>query len=64
MAVNALLRERLEDEHRRLDEEIERMLRWRWTAPCELQQLKKQKLAIKDRLHRIAFTDRSVTEAA
>ncbi len=62
--MNAVMRERLEDDHRRLDEEIERMLGRRWADPHELQQLKKQKLAIKDRLHRQAPIDQVVTKAA
>ena len=62
--MNAFERERLQDDHRRLDDEIERLLRWRWTDPYELQQLKKQKLAIKDRLHRIVSLDQSAEQAA
>ncbi|MEZ5931974.1 MAG: YdcH family protein [Alphaproteobacteria bacterium] len=57
--MNAFERERLRDDHRRLDEEIARRLRRPWTDPTELQQLKKQKLAIKDRLHRSVSLDRS-----
>ena len=62
--MNAIMQRRLEDDHKRLDEEIERMLRRRWTDAFELQQLKKQKLAIKDRLHRMTQSDQLVTEAA
>ncbi|NJO37113.1 MAG: YdcH family protein [Rhizobiales bacterium] len=47
-----------------MDEEIERMQQRPWANPHELQQLKKRKLAIRDRLHRIAPADRLVTEAA
>ncbi len=62
--MNAVLRERLKDDHRRVAEEIDRLLLRRWIDPDELQRLKKQKLAIKDRLHRIGSVGRLETEAA
>jgi hypothetical protein len=64
LQVNAFETERLRDDHRRLDEGIERRLRRRWTDPTELQQLKKRKLALKDRLHRASRLDRLATQAA
>lgn len=45
---------RLLSVHRRLDEEIRRHQRQRWPDLTRIQRLKKLKLAIKDRLHRIA----------
>ncbi|MEM7044883.1 MAG: YdcH family protein [Pseudomonadota bacterium] len=62
--MNVLIRERLEADHRRLDEAIERMLQRRWADPYELQQMKKQKLAIKDRLHRAVPFYRSEKQVA
>lgn len=44
---------RLTVTHRRLDEEIRRELRRRFPDTMRLLRLKKLKLAIKDRLHRI-----------
>ncbi|MGI9435056.1 MAG: DUF465 domain-containing protein [Geminicoccaceae bacterium] len=40
------------------------MLRWRWADRHELQQLKKQKLAIKDRLQGAALARRSLSQVA
>jgi hypothetical protein len=40
--------------HRRLDEEIRRELKRRFPDSVRLLRLKKLKLAIKDRLHRVA----------
>lgn len=57
-------KKRLHDDHRRLDHEIAQSLQSRWTDPIELQQLKKQKLAIKDRLHQITRLDQSAIQAA
>ncbi len=62
--MNAVMQKRLVDDHRRLDEEIDRMLQRRWADPYKIQQLKKQKLAIKDRLHCLASDDQMATEAA
>jgi hypothetical protein len=61
--MNALERRRLQETHRRLNDEIARRLRGRWADPLELQRLKKKKLAIKDWLHRIA-SDHKATQAA
>ncbi|NJO36600.1 MAG: YdcH family protein [Rhizobiales bacterium] len=62
--MNVFERKRLQDDHRRLDQEIAQRLQRRWTDPIELQQLKKQKLAIKDLLHRVACLDPSAPQSA
>ena len=62
--MNAFESKRLQDDHRRLDEEIARRLQRRWTDPIELQQLKKQKLALKDRLHHITRLEQTAKQAA
>lgn len=51
--MNPLERQRLIRSHQELDEEIQRTLKQPLGDPMTLQRLKKQKLAIKDRLHRI-----------
>jgi hypothetical protein len=40
--------------HRRLDDEIRAQLSRRWPDLAKIQRLKKLKLAVKDRLHRLA----------
>lgn len=40
--------------HRRLDDEIRAQLSRRWPDLAKVQRLKKLKLAVKDRLHRLA----------
>jgi hypothetical protein len=45
---------RLMERHQRLDERLRRMQASRFTEPLEILRLKKLKLAIKDRLARLA----------
>ncbi|MEL6961299.1 MAG: YdcH family protein [Pseudomonadota bacterium] len=59
-----LERQRLQRDHRHLDEEIQRLLSRTHADPLAIQALKKQKLAIKDRLHRIAPIDDRGQQAA
>ena len=62
--MNHLERERLQRDHRHLDEKIQRIVGRPDIDPMTIKQLKKQKLAIKDRLHRIVPTERQVDDAA
>ena len=55
--MNLLERRRLQRDHRHLDEEIQEIISRPHADPMTIQQLKKQKLAIKDRLHRIAAAE-------
>lgn len=57
-------RRRLQRDHRHLDEEIKRIMGRAHADPMTIQQLKKQKLAIKDRLHRITAVQNVVEDAA
>lgn len=45
---------RLLERHQKLDERLRGELRSRWVNPAEIARLKKLKLAIKDRLARLA----------
>ena len=56
--------QRLQRDHRHLDEEIQLLMERPHADPMMIQELKKQKLAIKDRLHRIAPVDHRVEDAA
>ena len=62
--MNQVERQRLQRDHRYLDEEIQRILNRPHVDGTTVQQLKKQKLAIKDRLHRIASVDQRIDDAA
>jgi hypothetical protein len=62
--VQHLERQRLQRDHRHLDEEIQALMARPHADPMTIQELKKQKLAIKDRLHRIAPVDQRVDDAA
>lgn len=62
--MNSLERERLQRDHRTLDKEIEHAMAANWADYHKIQQLKKQKLAIKDRLYRIAHHDIQAADAA
>jgi hypothetical protein len=57
-------RQRLQRDHRHLDEEIQALMERPHADPMTIQELKKQKLAIKDRLHRIAPESRPIDDAA
>jgi len=45
---------RLLERHQKLDERLRLLLRLRWVDPLEVARLKKLKLALKDRLARLA----------
>jgi hypothetical protein len=62
--VQHLERQRLQRDHRHLDEEIQALMERPHADPMTIQELKKQKLAIKDRLHRIAPVEPRVDAAA
>ncbi len=62
--MNLLERQRLLNDHRHLDEEIQRVMKSPRTDPMILQRLKKQKLAIKDRLHQIVPPQNGMENAA
>ena len=62
--MNQVERQRLQRDHRHLDEEIQRIMQRAHADPMTIQKLKKQKLAIKDRLHRIASIDPRIENAA
>lgn len=62
--VNQLERLRLQRDHRHLEEEIQRIMGQPRTDPLLLQRLKKQKLAIKDRLYRIIPKQDEIEHAA
>lgn len=47
-----------------LDEELEREMKQQWVDPLRIQQLKKQRLAIKDRLHQITRHERGTAHPA
>ena len=49
--------------HRRLDDEIRRHQKMRWPDILRIQRLKKLKLAVKDRLHRLALGRRTLLPA-
>ncbi|MGI9433510.1 MAG: DUF465 domain-containing protein [Geminicoccaceae bacterium] len=55
---------RLQLNHRRLDEELQREVKQRWVDPQRIQLLKKRKLAIKDRLHQITRHEADATRVA
>ena len=52
---------RLLERHQKLDEALRRAQRRRWIDPFEVVRLKKLKLAIKDRLARLAGARRRVS---
>lgn len=62
--MNHVERQRLQRDHRHLDEEIQRIMLRPHADPTMVRQLKKQKLAIKDRLHHIASVEQRVENAA
>lgn len=62
--MNPSERQRLQRDHRHLDEEIQLVMEQGWADPIELRQLKKRKLAIKDRLHRIIPHGSQAADAA
>ena len=53
---------RLLERHQKLDEALRRAERRRWIDPFEIARLKKLKLAIKDRLSRLALGKRKNSE--
>lgn len=59
-----LEQQRLQRDHRHLDEEIQLLMARPHADPMAIQKLKKQKLAIKDRLHRMTSVDHRGKDAA
>lgn len=62
--MNQFERRRLERDHRQLDQEIKEAVAHPHADPMAILHLKKRKLAIKDRLHRITTIQNSVQHAA
>lgn len=62
--VQHLERQRLQRDHQHLDNELQALVARPHADTAKIQEIKKQKLAIKDRLHRIAPVDQGMDDAA
>ncbi|MEM8951343.1 MAG: YdcH family protein [Pseudomonadota bacterium] len=62
--MDLLERQRLQRDHRHLDEQIKQIMDRPHADPMTIKQLKKQKLALKDRLYRVVPFEREGQNAA